>query len=72
MVGLGPHQAESMASQHENPFADLERRRDREGSLHIMHTSKSHFRVGSHVSQEQHNRAMQRKINHLKKELRQA
>ena len=72
MVGLGPHQAESMASQHENPFADLERKRDREGSVHIMHTSESHFRVGSHVSQEQHNRAMQRKINHLKKALRQA
>ena len=37
-----------------------------------MHTSKSHFRVGSHVSQEQHNKAMQREINQLKKKLHHA
>ena len=30
----------------------------------------SHSRIGSHVSQEQHNKAMQRKIDHLKKKLR--
>ena len=37
--------------------------------MHTTHTSRSHSRVGSHVSQEQNNRAMQRKIDHLKKEL---
>ena len=72
MVGLGPHQVESIASQRENPFANLERRRDQEGSMHAMHTSKSHSRIGSHISQEQHNKVMQREIDHLKRELRHA
>ena len=35
-----------------------------------MHTSKSHSRIGSHVSQEQHNKAMQLEINQLKRKLR--
>ena len=43
MVGSGPHQAESIASQHENPFANFERKRDQEGSMHTTHISKSHF-----------------------------
>ena len=72
MVGLGPHQAESIASQHENPFANLERRRDQESSVHTTHTIKSHSQVGSHVSQEQYNKAMQREIDYLKKKLRHA
>ena len=72
MVGSGPHQAKSMASQHENPFANLEHRRDQEGSVHTTHTSKSHSQVGSCVSQEQHNRAMQREIDHLKRKLHHA
>jgi len=38
--------------------------------MYTTHTSKSHFRVGSHVSQEQNNRAMQREIDNLKKKLR--
>ena len=72
MVGSGPHQAKSIASQCENPFANLERKRDQEGSVHTTHTSKSHSRVGSHVSQEQHSKAMQREIDHLKRKLRHA
>ena len=46
--------------------------RDWEGSMHTTHISRSHSRVGSHVSQEQNNRAMQLEINHLKKELHHA
>ena len=72
MVGSGPHQAESIASQRENPFANIKCRRDKEGSVHATHTSKSHSRVGSHISQEQHNKAMQREIDYLKKKLRHA
>ena len=72
MVGSSPHQVEFIASQHENPFANFEHRRDQEGSVHAMHTSKSHSQVGSHISQEQHNKAMQRDIDHLKKKLRHA
>ena len=37
--------------------------------MHITYTSRSHSRVGSHVSQEQNNKAMQLEINHLKKKL---
>ena len=40
--------------------------------MHTTHTSKSHSRVGSHVSQEQHNRAMQLEIDQLKRKLRHA
>ena len=72
MVRSGSHQQESMGSQQQDDFLNLERRRDREGSIHTTHTSKSYSRVGSHVSQEQNNRAMQREIDHLKKELRHA
>ena len=72
MVGLGPHQQESMGSQRQDDFLNLEHKRDREGSVHTTHTSRSHSRVGSHVSQEHNNRAMQLKIDHLKKKLRHA
>ena len=40
--------------------------------MHITHTSKSHSRAGSHVSQEQHNKDMQREIDQLKKKLHHA
>ena len=72
MVGSGPHQQESMGSQRQDNFLNLEHRRDQEGNVHTTHTSRSHSRVGSHVSQEQNNRPMQLEIDHLKKELRHA
>ena len=72
MVRSSPHQQESMGSQRQDDFLNLECKRDREGSVHTTHTSKSYSRVGSHVSQEQNNRAMQKEIDHLKKELRHA
>ena len=68
MVGTGPdqagpHQAEFPGSQRQDDFHNLERERDceryQEGSVHTTHTSKSHSRVGSHVSQKQNsNKAM--------------
>ena len=72
MVGSSPYQQESLGSQGQDDFLNLERKQDWEGSVHTTHTSKSHSRVGSHVSQEQNNKAMQREIDHLKKELRHA
>ena len=72
MVGSGPHQQESMGSQRQDDFLNLERKWDQEGSVHTTHTRKSYSRVGSHISQEQNNIVMQRKIDHLKKELRHA
>ena len=69
MVGSGPHQAESMGSQRQDHFCDLEWQRDREGSVHTTHTSKSQACGKSHVSQEENARNMQREIDHLKRSL---
>ena len=84
MVGSGPHRAgshqpEPARSQQQgnfpNPECDRnkENRRFREGSVNTTQTSRSHFRVGSHVSQRQNDeQALQRKINDLKRKLRHA
>ena len=72
MVGSSLHQEESMGSSRQDDFLNLERKRDREGSIPTTHIGKSYSRVGSHVSQEQNNRAMQKDIDNLKKKLRHA
>ena len=41
MVDSGPHQVESMGFQRQDHGSDLERRRDREGSVHATHTTRS-------------------------------
>ena len=43
MVGLGPNLEESIGSQRQDHFVNLERRRDREISVHTTHTSRSHL-----------------------------
>ena len=70
MVGSGPYQAESMGSQREDHFVNLERRRNREVSVHTTHTSRSQSRNGSHLSHEEDTKALQLKIDHLKRKLR--
>ena len=70
MVGSGPNQAESTGSQRQDYFLDLEQGRDREGSVHTIHTSRSHSRGGSRLSHEKNNKAMQLEIDHLKRSLR--
>ena len=79
MVGSGPHQAEFVDSQRQDDFLNLEREKDREyeqdrkGSMHTTHSSRSHSRVRSQVSQRQNNtKAMQLEIDNLKKKLRHA
>ena len=72
MVGSSPHQRESMSYQRHDDFLNLECERDWEGSVHTTHTCRSHSRVGSHISQEQHNRAMQWEIDQLKRKLHHA
>ena len=72
-----PHQAEPANSQRQDDFLNLERERDweeyREGSVRTTHTSKSHSRGGSHVSQRRdNNKAMQKEINDSKKKLHHA
>ena len=69
MVGSGPHQAESMGSQREDHFVNLERRRNRDVSVHTTHTSRSQSRNGSHLSHEEDTKALQLKIDHLKRKL---
>ena len=41
MVGSGPHEAESLGSKHDDPFVNLKRRGDREGSVHTTYTDRS-------------------------------
>ena len=82
MIGSGPqrassHQPELARSQQQgnfpNPKRDLneENRRFWEGSVNTTQTSRSHSRVGNHISQRQDNeQAMQQEINDLKRRLR--
>ena len=69
MVGSSPHQAESMGSQRQDHFDDLERKKNWEGSVHTTHTSKSQSWGKSHVSHEENARNMQKEIDHLKRSL---
>ena len=82
MAGSGPHQTsphqvESANVHQQDDFLNLERERDREnyqeGSVHTIHTSGSGFRRRSHVSHKRDdNKAMQREIDDLKKQLHRA
>ena len=77
MVGSGPHRIELAGSQQQDNFLNLEREKDkdkrREGSVRITHTSKSHSKGKSHVSQKQDdNRALQQEIDDLKRKLHRA
>ena len=58
-----------MGSQREDHFANLEQIRDRKGSVHTTHTSRSHSR-GSHLSHEKNTKDMQLEIDHLNRSLR--
>ena len=81
MVGSGPHKASShqlepARSQQQVNFPNLERDRNEENgrflerSVNTIQTSRSHSRMGNHVSQRQNvEQAMQREINDLKRKL---
>ena len=82
MTRSGPHQtsphlAESANVRQQDEFLNLECERDREnyqeGSVHTVHTGGSGFRRKGHVAHKQGNeKAMQREIDDLKKQLRRA
>ena len=82
MVGLGPHQtsphqAESANIRQQDEFLNLERERDRqnyqEGSVHSIYNDGNGFRRKGHVAHGQGDeKALQREINDLKRQLRQA
>nr|XP_023903677.1 uncharacterized protein LOC112015507 [Quercus suber] len=69
MAGQGQQPAESGASQHIDPFLNLERRQDREGSVHTTHTERTQPRSGSRVLHAEKTN-MQIEIDRLKRELR--
>ncbi|XP_065638658.1 uncharacterized protein LOC136071372 [Quercus suber] len=71
MAEPGQQPAESGASQHIDPFLNLERRQDCEGSVHTTHTERTQPRGGSHVSHAEKN-SMQTEIERLRRELRHA
>ena len=75
--GAVPHQLEQTRSQQQDNFPNPEHGRNeengrfREGSVDTTQTSRSHTRVGSHMSQKRDDeRAMQQEINDLKRRLR--
>ena len=70
MASSGPNREESVGSQHQDHFLNLERRRDREVSVHMTHTSRSHSRIGSHVLHGEETRNLQVEIDHLHRKLR--
>ena len=74
MAGSGPHRTKPASSQRQDNFLNLERERDqdkhREGNVCTIHTSKSHSKVRSHISQKQDdNKALQQEIDNLKRKL---
>ena len=79
MAGLGPHQtsphhAESANVRQQDELYDLEREKDldnyQEGSLKTLHTGGSGYRRKGHVVHEQGDeKAMQREIDDLKRQL---
>ena len=70
MIGSGPNQEESVNSQRHDQFLNLKHKRDWEVSVHTMHTSRSQFRSGSHLSHEENTRSMQLEIDRLQRRLR--
>ena len=69
MVGLGQNREESVGSQWQDQFLNLERKRDRVVSVHTMHTSRSQSWDGSHLSYEENTRSMQLEIDRLWRKL---
>ena len=82
MAGLGPHQTtphqvESVNIRQQDEFLNLEREKDldnyQEGNLQMLHIGGSGFqRKGRAVHEQGDEKAMQREIDDLKRQLRQA
>ena len=68
-MGSRSNREESVGSQCEDQFVNLERRKDREvndlSSVHTSHTSKSHSRTRSHVSYGEETQNLRLEIDHL-------
>ena len=66
MVGSGLSREEFVGSQCEDHFVNLERRRDREVSVHTTHNSRIHSRTGSHISHGEETRNLRLEVDHLR------
>ena len=72
MVGSDLREAKSIRSQSQNPFVNLEWRRDRERSVHSTRTRRSQLQGKGHLSEEENIRALQLEVDQLKRKLRHA
>ena len=77
MLFRSPHHAESTNVRQQDELHDLEREKDldnyQEGSLQVLHIGGSGFQRKDRVVHEQGDeKAMQRKIDELKRQLRRA
>ena len=77
MANIGQDREESVGSQRENQFVNLERKRDKQRTLSVMvesyhtdRTKRSHSRTRSHVSHDQETWKLQQEIDHLRRKLR--
>ena len=77
MANVGQAREESVGSQRENQFLNLERRRDRQHtpsvmveSYHTECTERSHLGTRSHVSHVQETRKLQQEVDRLRRKLR--
>ena len=77
MANLEENREESVSSQRENQFVNLERRRDKHHtpsvmveSYHTERTERSHSRIGSHVSHDQEMRKLQLEVDRMRRKLR--
>ena len=76
MANLEQNKEESIGSQRENQFVNLEERRDRYHtpsvmvkSYHIERTERTHSRIGSHVPHNQETRKLQLEVDCLHRKL---
>ena len=70
MVSSRLNSEESVGSQRQDQFLNLEQRRDHEVNVHTTHTSRSPSRSGSHVSHGENTKNMQLETDHLRRKLR--
>ena len=70
MVGSRSNREESVGSQRQDQFLNLERMKDRKVSVHTTQTSKGQSRGRSHVSHEDNTRSLQLEIDCLRRRLR--
>ena len=78
MANLEQNREESVGSQRENQFVNLEERRDKYHtasvmveSYHTERTERTHSRIGSHVSHNQETRKLQLEVDCLRRKLQQ-